>query len=691
MKLKFFLLIFFILAIVLLALPLAVSASSDSSDQITLIKFKTNEARDNFVKSNSNSEVSKIDRIARVEKVNFLEDKWLRVKNVFNRDIDYIETGQKVKINAIPNDTYYSSQRGLSKIKAISAWNITTGNSNQVIAIIDTGVQLDHPDLNTKIWQNEGETSGEPDVDDDDNGLVDDEQGWDWVTCESYIPNTPDCQPGHSKIEDNDPSDEHGHGTSVAGIAAANTNNSVGVAGVNWQAKIMPLRVLNQEGEGMPDDVALAINYAADFEVGVVNMSLGTPDNFSVMRDAAAYAYDHGTVLVAATGNDSAQSVDYPARYDHVIGVGSISSNGYLSTFTNTGVGLDITAPGENIYTTHLGSVYGGWGQGTSYSSPFVAGAASLILDSQPNLNADQINAKMKALGDSVAGFHNLKYLNLWKALKIKLIKTTTSHTYLVDGTKMYALWPSNVFWQRFGFSSSYVETVSLATLNNFTNKGWLKGLIRAGSSGSVYYIDYNRRYKVWPSTIFYKRWGFSSSDVLNVSSSLLSCYNNAGWLSGIVKGETSNQAYYIDRGGRKYAIWSSSVFWERWGFRYTDAVRISNAQLAYMTNAGRLNGLVRSQSNSQLYYIDNGGAKYRVPFGSSFWSNWNFNLSDVSTISNEQLAYMQNRGDLSLFARGNILSAVCKMRQGRCFSANPSTNSVSTLTQGQFDYLRRL
>lgn len=613
--------------LLLILVPFFVSAHNEES-QITLIKFKNDSARVDFLKKYPDAKASSIDKIVRLGKVSFLEDKWLKLKNVFDNEIEYIETGQRIKVNLTPNDSYYSNQWGLNKIKAANAWNVSTGDSNQIIAIIDTGVQLDHPDLVDKIRQNPIELAGVPGVDDDANGLIDDINGWDWVTCEAYIPDTPNCQPGKSKVEDNNPTDDHGHGTVVAGIAAASTNNGQGIAGVAWQAKIMALRVLNQEGEGWADDVALAIRYAADQGAKVINLSLGTPTDWTEMRNAVSYAYGQGSVLVAATGNDGASSVDYPARYNHVIGVGSINSAGQLSSFTNRGTGLDIAAPGESIRSTFLGSSYDVTGGGTSLASPFVAGAASLLLSVQPNLTADQVEAKIKSLGDAVSGY-NLKYLNLWRVLQIRLIKTASSGLYVVDGSNKFALWNTSTFLQRFGFSSSFVETVSQGTFDSYLAKGWFSGLLTNGSS--TYYVDNKQKFRVWPSSVFYTRWGFSSANRKTVSNSLLAQFPLQGWLSGLIKSSSSGQVYFIDR-GRKYPVWRTTAFFNRFNFHSSDIVTISQAQINTIPTAPKLTGLIRGETKGMVYLVDQGVGRPIMSMG--IFYHWGWKSSEVSFLS---------------------------------------------------------
>ena len=237
--------------------------------------------------------------------------------------------------NTVPNDPLYSNQWYLGAypgVNAEAAWDSTTGDTTQIIGIIDTGVDWDHPDLDDNIWRNWEEVAGNG-VDDDGNGYVDDIRGWDFVN------------------DDNNPNDDNSHGTHVAGIAAAEGNNSVGVCGVAWNARIMPVKMLQSSGSGSSSDLALAVNYATNNGATVINMSLGSYAESQTVKTALENAYS-STVLVAAAGNDG-YKVDppfppypiyapmYPACYSFVIGVEGTTNSGSRASFSN----LDPSGP----------------------------------------------------------------------------------------------------------------------------------------------------------------------------------------------------------------------------------------------------------------------------------------------------------------------------------------------------------
>ena len=262
-----------------------------------------------------------------------------------------------------PSDPAWASQYGPVKIQAPQAWEITTGSISVTLAVIDTGIDLNHPDLASQIWQNPGETPANG-VDDDGDGYVDDWRGWDFVNG------------------DNQPQDDSGHGTHVAGIAAAAGDNNTGIAGIAWNVRLMPLKVLDRSGEGTNTDLALALRWAADHHADIINLSLGDSNPDPVMEEAVDYAYAHGVTVVAAAGNSSSSGVLYPAVYTNTIAVAATDSSNRVAGFSSYGPEVDLAAPGVGIYSTYWnifsGSTYGTL-SGTSMAAPHVAGVAALL------------------------------------------------------------------------------------------------------------------------------------------------------------------------------------------------------------------------------------------------------------------------------------------------------------------------
>ncbi|WP_293073372.1 S8 family serine peptidase [Okeania sp. SIO3B5] len=278
------------------------------------------------------------------------------------------------------------NQWGLDLVKAPEVWNQGFQGEGIVVAVIDSGVDNTHPELTGQIWNNSAEIPNNG-VDDDDNGYIDDTWGWDFVN------------------DDNDPRDEESHGTHIAGTIAAKRDGA-GTTGVAPSAKIMSLRVLDDEGVGKVSDGISAILYAVDNGADVINFSSGGRNLVSSEIDAIRYAADRGVVFVSAAGNGSSSSPDYPARLanEYGIAVGSVDRNAQFSSFSNkAGSELDyVVAPGGDGFPEDAGDIYGpvapsitgnlySFFAGTSMATPHVAGVAALIKQANPSLSAEAI------------------------------------------------------------------------------------------------------------------------------------------------------------------------------------------------------------------------------------------------------------------------------------------------------------
>lgn len=253
------------------------------------------------------------------------------------------------------------------------AWDITADSSDMIIAIVDTGVDYNHPDLSENMWTNPEEI---PDngVDDDGNGYVDDVFGWDFVG-----------DGDDNDTDDNDPMDLNGHGTHVSGIAAAKGDNALGVTGVCWTAKIMPLRFLDADGVGTVADEISAIDYAIANGAHIINASFGDDTFTQSEYDAISRANSEGILFVAAAGNlgpNDDPSQFYPASYNlpNIISVTATNQDDNLCWFSNYGATtVDVGAPGVHIYSTRPGGIRYQYMHGTSVAAPYVAGLAALI------------------------------------------------------------------------------------------------------------------------------------------------------------------------------------------------------------------------------------------------------------------------------------------------------------------------
>ncbi len=309
---------------------------------------------------------------------------------------------------AIPNDPEYSEQWYLEQIQAPAAWDETTGSQEVIVAVLDAGTDLDHPDLADNLWQNTAEIEDNS-KDDDHNGFIDDSFGWDFVGDD----NNPEPDDGPDADID-----AISHGTLIAGLVGAVGDNEEGVTGVAWQVQIMPLRMLDDSGSGSSTEAIDAIEYAVAMGAKVINLSFAGDTNDPALRDAVRDAYRAGVVIVAAMGNenrDTDMDPVFPACYhnsteDWVIGVGSTDADDFRSLFSNFGSNcLDLSAPGEDIFglsfeesTDGFDDLYlGGW-SGTSMSSPLVAGAAALLLSIYPDLSPEDITNILKLSVDPI-------------------------------------------------------------------------------------------------------------------------------------------------------------------------------------------------------------------------------------------------------------------------------------------------
>ncbi|MDM8531191.1 S8 family peptidase [Anaerolineales bacterium HSG25] len=291
-------------------------------------------------------------------------------------DIEFAEYNYYVRGTEEPNDPEFGRQWSLDNpddydIDAPEAWDVSTGSNRVIIAVLDTGIDSDHPDLEHKIVG------------------------------------------GKNYIDDNaDPEDDNGHGTHIAGIIAASTNNDTGMAGISWESRIMPLKVLDADQEGDTNKVAQAIQDAANTSgVKIINLSFAIPGssypcNSSAMQQAFEYADQKGVLIIAAAGNetvgDEIGEVNCPATRDEAIAVGSTDRLDKLAVSSNRGERLDVVAPGHRIYSTYLDGEYK-YMSGTSMAAPHVAGLAALIWSYTPSLNHTEVRQIIQSTTDDLS------------------------------------------------------------------------------------------------------------------------------------------------------------------------------------------------------------------------------------------------------------------------------------------------
>jgi len=392
-----------------------------------LVKFKSGTAKASAQKAHLIAGATVIRSFKIVPDVEHVRlSKGLAVKNAIaqymsNPDVEYAEPNYIRKIastEVIPSDLYFRDQWALrntgqyaygtegADIDATEAWRVSTGSYDITIAVLDTGVDYNHNDLASNMWRNLSECNGVAGVDDDTNLFVDDCAGWNFVTCESFedFEDRWDISFTCSQVstESNDPMDENGHGTHVAGIIGAIGNNQTGVAGVMWRTHILPVRVFNQFGEGTDSDVVRGIDYAVKMGAKVINASWGAYGESLTLYNAISAANSHGVLFVAAAGNDSNNNdltPYYPASYPfgNIISVAATDQNDVRVPFSNFGyTSVDVGAPGTYIISTVPTSMDNGYSyleqdSGTSMAAPHVTGLAGLLYSYYYNFDSTQI------------------------------------------------------------------------------------------------------------------------------------------------------------------------------------------------------------------------------------------------------------------------------------------------------------
>jgi subtilisin family serine protease len=324
-------------------------------------------------------------------------------------DVELAEPNYIYELNAVPNDPNYPKQWSLNNngqldgwgkpgrfgldIGAEKAWDITVGSKNVIVAVIDSGLNYNHPDIKDNLWTNEAEANGKTGVDDDNNGYVDDIHGYDFVN------------------NDNDPIDDHSHGTHVANIIGAKGNQNLGMTGINWNVSIMPLKFATAEGKGNLEASIKAIQYAVKMGARVLNNSWGNDRYSEILEKTIKEASDKNVLFIAAAGNSSRDNdikPIYPASFKipNIISVAGLTIHGYLGGFSCYGKeSVHIAAPGDAIYSL--------WKDtykemtGTSMAAPHVSGVAALLLAKEPQLTALEVKERLMRTSTPLAGLRN--------------------------------------------------------------------------------------------------------------------------------------------------------------------------------------------------------------------------------------------------------------------------------------------
>ncbi|NIV01659.1 MAG: S8 family serine peptidase [Phycisphaerae bacterium] len=433
-----------------------------------------------------------------------------KVMAEYNDDpsVEYADLNYRVSIRKEPDDPCYPLQWSLdnigqdypvsgkygfppgtpdSDIDAPQAWDFHTGNSEIVIAVVDTGVDVSHRDLQGNIWINSGEIPGNH-VDDDGNGYIDDIYGYDFLN------------------DDSDPNDDHGHGTHCSGIIAAGGNNGLDITGVCWNARIMALKFLDEKGEGLSSDAVTALYYAAKNGADVISNSWSSPFSSDAMEEVIEYVHSLGVIMVASAGNKNHALPHYPAFYGHTIAVAATDSDDKRAPFSNYGKWVDIAAPGVDVLSlraglTSMGTIYDDYttvASGTSMACPHVAAVIALIISNHPNASTHVIIERLFTTTDDISiknpGFDGMLgagRVNAYKAVRdgFEGIVTFDSDFYSCDDIVSIEVFDFDLIGQGIQPITLTTDAGDLETANvvEDTNKPWLfAGTIHTSSDAVI-------------------------------------------------------------------------------------------------------------------------------------------------------------------------------------------------------------
>jgi subtilisin family serine protease len=430
---------------------------------------------------------------------------------------DYIGYGSGVQV--FPNDIYFDSQYSLkndgsfnttfmSEMNIVSVtgadiniqglWDYTKGDQELIVAVIDSGMNMTHEDLQGRFWVNDDEIIGN-NIDDDGNGFIDDVNGWDFIN------------------NDNDPSDDHGHGTNVGSIAMATGNNSFGISGVNWNSKIMVVKSLDNNNSGSYSAMIESIYYAVDNGAKVINFSIGGSSYSESLKNAVNYCYDNNVVFVACMMNYDNETTYYPAGFEKAIAVGATDPRDYRaspfnwtfgdgsSSGSNFGNHIDLVAPGLQIAGASLSSDSGySYWSGTSQATPLVAGVASLLLSVNSTLSIDAlknylINSADDQVGDpeeDISGwdkYYGHGRLNATNAVNQVLTTNKIDNfkiTVLPNPTKDFFTinYPLEVSTQIFDFKGAIIKKTKEKRVNISNLESGIYLVVITNRSGQVNY-----------------------------------------------------------------------------------------------------------------------------------------------------------------------------------------------------------
>lgn len=543
-----------------------------------------------------------------------------------------------------PNDPQFSSQWNLTKLSASAAWDIENGDTSVNVAVIDTGVDYDHEDLAANIAT----------------------YRYDFVDIEYFYPGFGPTTPADDYYtQDTDPDDWSGggHGTHVAGIVSAATNNATGIAGIGFSVEIMVLRagyyaqcilvsgcgygIEYGEVVGFLDDAGAleAINAAVTQGADVINMSWGTYDDEPLLEAALSDAYSAGLTLVAAAGNDGTSTPLYPSAYNQVIAVAATNSSDARVSWSNYGNHIEISAPGDSVLSTYPGNTYG-YGSGTSMATPHVAGVAALIKSQNPTFSPAQIRERIAAGADKVSGMGSSNWTQYYGFGRLNAANALTQRDLLITATstsKVYAVGLGQRYWiynptslSSWGFSWSNLAWVSSTILNGIwsENSDILSYLANEPATGKVYRVASDSRRWIYNAETF-NIYGYNWGDIRNSSEQIQNYFLGSPgtditfpMLTHRSDGKVFYMTGYGTGGGQKRHIKDPDTF-NNWDFNWSDIVMTSPAWvLANYPESQRLTRLI-NEPDGKVYYLYSGGTKRWIENPATF-NAYGFSWADI-------------------------------------------------------------
>lgn len=581
-----------------------------------------------------------------------------------------IEPNIKVKALATPNDPKYNQLWGMNNtgqsvngssgtsdidIDAPEAWDLSTGSSAVVVAVLDTGVLYTHPDLASNMWVNTGEVAGNG-VDDDGNGVIDDVYGLNAIT------------------NGGDPKDDNGHGTHCAGTIAGVGNNGVGVVGVGWNTKIMALKFLDSSGSGSLSDAIQGIQYAVlmkqkGVNIKVLSNSWGGGSYSASLENAINTANSNGILFVAAAGNeanDNDSNPSYPANYnvENVVSVAAIDSSGNLASFSNYGVNsVHVAAPGVNILSTYLNNTYA-YLSGTSMATPHVSGIAALVMGSQsltPAQTKSKLMSTVKSLSSLQSTVKSGGLVSVYRALSDSSVPLPPE-----SNTVAYS-----------SSAGTYTWDTDLGTKISTADDGYT--VVSSSFNFSFYGTDYNR-------------FAISGNGRIQPLAASETTPTTDDYLSNVYKGiNVYNMDLMPSNRSSDGGIWFKDS---------GDSIRITWVSMPYdlsSTNSSekeiRVSAVLKSSGEISLYYNDtfNGNSSYDYgkaatvslsPISTSSGSNLIISSmeSNESMLGNQKSLYLSSRNQ-SVFADvdGDAKSDLVVWRPSEgMFYISPSSSAYS-------------